>query len=282
MALTLGGVTYVHTVQYFSKGIDAQGPYYDVEYLIDDWGQSDAFTNALIGVGRTEPHRHPLSPNLACSEAAPTGLGRPVLNPDGTPDYAGGALVRARYRPPAAFGGGGLFVSGDDPGGLHQIDPANPILWCTQELDYEVETITHPTHSYKFDSDNLKLTTPLQVDIGITVLSLTFHRVAYLPMTLARTLRGRINATTFLGAAAETVLFRGAKTQRDWNTDGTVTQRVNMTFVEREVSWNKFLRPDKLPYTAAGALNAASWDYVVDPSGNRRLGTADLQPLLGL
>lgn len=264
--------TYVHTVRYFSKGIDQQGPYYDVEYQIDDWTLGDAFANSLLGLGRTNPHRHPLSINLACVSAVVEGRGRPSLSPSGLPAYLDGAFVRATYRAPLILG---LPTASDDPGWVNQIDASTPILWCTQEMDYEIETITHPnTTNYKFESDSLKLAIPFQLDMHVTILNLTFHRLPYLPMGVVRTLRGRINRGTFLGAADECVLFRGARTQRDYNTDGSINQRVQMTFVERDVSWNKFLRPDKI-----------DWDYVTDGtttagSPTRRYTKADLSPLV--
>lgn len=279
---TLASITYVHRIQYFSKGVDEQGPFYDVEYEIDDWANADDFVNALMGLGRTEPHRHELSANLTCTRAVATGQGRPTLDAvNGLPGFGGGAIIRATYRAGSVGAGGFGSAAGIAVGEIpHQIDASTPIIWCTQELDFEVETITHPTSTYKFSSDNRPLTTPLQVDIGITVMSLTFHRLPYMPMTRVRAARGKLNNAVFLGAAAECVLFRGAKTTRERNTDGTVTQKVGMIFVEREVSWNKFLRDDKLPYTSAGALNAASFDYVVDGSGNRRFGTPNLSSLI--
>lgn len=277
----LNGIEYVHATNTFTKGIDAQGPYYDVEYLIASWSDSDSFANALIGIGQASPHRHPLSTNLLCVEAAVVGHGGITTGSAGNPDYAAGARIRARYRSAAVLMGGGFVdLSYDDPTLDHQIDPSTPLVWCTQELDYEIETITVGNSSYLFLSDSMPITEPVQVDIPITLLTLTFHRLSYLPATAIRSLRGHVNRSTFLGAPAGTVLFRGGKTARDWNTDGTTTQRVSLLFAERPIDWNKFLRPDALPYDADGTLNETAWDFVVDSLGNLRYPEGDLSDLV--
>lgn len=261
----LSEIAFAHSIEYMTKGIDGQGPYYDVKYVIDDWDQSDSFVNALLGyTGQGTPHRHPLSQNLVCTEAAATGLGRPVLSSEGTPAYDAGALITARYRCPAVAMGGGLFEARDDPGYLHQIDPGQPILWCTQELDYEDEIFTYPAGYLKWESDDRKINSPTTVSRSLTIMSLTFHRLPYLPTTRIKAARGKINEKVFLGADPFRVLFKGAKTQRDYDTAGNVVQKVQMVFVEREENWQKMLRDDKFV-----------WDYVVDQDGGNRFGTYD-------
>jgi hypothetical protein len=276
---TLAGITYVHTIQYFAKGIDGQGPYYDVAYQIDDWSDSDDFANALVGIGTDAPHRHPLSTNLVCVSAVPEGKGRPTLNSDGLPQYAGGATVRATYRSPGvAFGGSFSNVALDDPGNAHQIDPTTPIVWCTQELDFAVETLSTPNSTYYWEADSAPAQVPVQVDIPILTLVLTFHRRASLPVSVVRGLLGKVNENTFLGAPDQTVLFRGARTTREASTDGTVTQKVQLTFQQRPVSWNKFLRPNRMPT----GTTTTTWDNLRDADGYRRFDQADLSPLVAL
>jgi hypothetical protein len=274
---TLAGIDYVHGYKMFGKGIDAQGPYYNVEYQIGDWENADAFSNALVGVDDSSPHRHPLSTNLICTEAIPVGIGRPVLNADGYPSYDRGAVIRAVYRSAgSAFFGGFPDPAIDDPGSAHQIDPTTPIAWCTQELDFTVESSSVPGSGYIWESDSTDATVPIQQDVNVTILNLTFERRRALPMSVVRAKRGRINSSTFLGAPAECVWFVGAKSTRTPYTDGSVTQRVQLTFKERDVSWNKFLRPGRMP-SAAG-----SWDYLQDIATNRRFLTTDLSPLVDL
>lgn len=275
---SLAGISFVTSWRMFSKGIDNQGPYFDMEYQIGDWSDSNAFANALMGIGTDAPHRCPLSDNLVCVSATPIeGKGRAVLNTDGMPDFENGAKIRAHYRSAGvAFGGSFSDTALDDPGNAHQIDPTTPIVWCTQELDFANETLGVPNTGYTWYSDGAAASIPVQVDIPVTTLVLTFHRRSALPMTTVRALRGCINLNTFLGAPPETVWFRGAKTTREASTDGSVTQKVQMTFMERDVSWNKFLRPGKMPT----GTTTATWDYLVDAGGLLRLSKQDLAPLI--
>ena len=276
---SLASIDYVHAISGFNKGIDAQGPYYNVEYLIGSWDNGDDFANALVGIGQDEPHRYPLSPNLVCTSAVVAGRGRVELNTDGYPRYQDGARITATYRSSGsglAFGGSFSNVVLDDPGYAHQIDPATPLVWCTQELDFGSQSLSVPNTSYVWESDGASAQIPVVLDVFETTMVLTFHRRASLPTALIRATRGRLNNATFLGAATETVLFVGAQTTREASTDGSVTQRVRLVFKERDESWNKFLRPGKMPSAAA------SWDYLKDASTNRRFKTADLGPLVSM
>lgn len=260
------------------KGVDDQGPFYKVSYYFSDWADSDLVANQLRGytqrVGsstlRVGPHQHPLSSNLCCVDVQINGVGAPVLNPDGLPYYADGFTASAVYRTPPW-----LPYSEQDPGNVNQIDPTTPVLWCTQELDYDTETYVHESGKYKWetgDALNGKRTdVPVKVTLGVTTMVLTFHQLPYLPMTTFRSLRNRINNATFLGVDAYKLWFVGPRTVRERNTDGTLSQRVSLVFKERDVDWRMFLRPDII-----------DWAKIKDDSGNYVLTAADLSPLIQL
>lgn len=276
MAITLP-VNYTHIYPEFTKGVDAQGPYYNVEYLFASWADSDKVLYALLGqttyiagvVVKGGPHQHPLNPNLYCCAAEVVeGYGLPVLNTDGLPNYTGGFKVRATYRMGTLDGS---INYSDDPAGVNQIDPATPLLWCTQEVDHETEVITLPNHQCTFFSDGKAANVPVKIEVGLTILRLTFHQLPYLPMGVARDLRGKINSKKFLGAAIGTVRFRGATTIRDYSSDGSIVQKVALTFVERDHDWNFVFRPDTL-----------KWDGLVAPGGLSPYTYADLTPLVQL
>jgi hypothetical protein len=272
--LQVGTIAYVHTVKFYEKGIDQQGPYYQVEYLIEEWAKSDDFVNLLLGIGTNGPHRYPLSTNLMCTEARCVAFGRVAISTRGLPDYRDGALIKAVYRSVGiAQGGATTNLALDDPFKQHQIDPNTPIVYCTQELDFSVEPIAIPCHQYQWAAtgavaDNIAW----QQDIHVTTLVLTFHRRQYLPASVIRAQRGRINTDAFLGAPAETVLFLGGKTKRDWSTDGSLQQVVVLTFKERDISWNKFPKPD------------GTWDYLQIGSdvNTRRYKKSDFTGLLNI
>ena len=271
---SLFGVEFVHATKYYEKGIASDGPYYRVEYYIDHYYDSDRFVNLLMGLGSGAPHRHPLCPNVICAEArCVQGLGKPVLSSNGLPDYSGGALIDAIYKNPgSAYQGATTDLAIDDPFGRNQIDPATPLVWCTQELDFEVETISLPNTYFEWSSDSKKSTVQYIEDVHITTLNLTFPRLTELPILKIRNYRGRINSIPFLGADAETVLFVGARTRRESSIDGILNQSVSLVFKERDRSWNMFLRPD-----------TGEWDYLQSPTTlRRRYETADLNDLIRL
>lgn len=280
------GTSYIvataHTIENFSKGVDGQGPWIRVQYYINSYADVDRFINALVGAGnltgpitggkvtRNAPHQHPLSPNLFCVRAELVqGLGNPVLSTSGYPDFDGGALISAEYR---ALSWDPIEVNRNN-----SIDPTTSILYATQEIDFSSESYTVANHTFKYSSGvlaNINTSTPAKFTIPVTELVLTYHQFPYMPMIAVRNLRGRVNTATFLGAAAGCVLFRGAKTSRDFNTDGSVTQKVQMMFAERDAlhKWNWLPSPYSLtwyPVTEDGTSG-----------GVTMFPTGDLSPLL--
>lgn len=257
-----------HGVDYFAKGIDAQGPYFRVEYLINSYAQSSIFVDFLLGLvnatgttyGRRAPHRHPLAPNLYCQSAEVVeGFGGPLLNASGLPQYAGAAKIRAEYRP---WAGGCLEMT---PNELNQqIDPATPILWCTQEIEGSVETYTLPKTSLKFISDNSPTDMPFRLNVSVMHMNLTFHQVPYLPATvLANAMAAPVNNATFLGVATGLVLYKGFKTSREYQSDGTVAQKVMLSFARRPtgMKWNHLPRPDTLVWAGVVAQSGGGVPY---------------------
>jgi hypothetical protein len=275
MATTLP-VGWIHTANYFSKGIDARGPYYKVEYMIADYADTDLMVNAMLGkvtlsgttVSYVGPHQHPLSPNLLCQSAEVVdGLGGPQLNAAGFPYYKGQALIRAEYRAP----------TWDAEAAPEQsFDAATPVVYATQELDYGTETYTTPAGVYGFVGSGLPTNIPIKYTIGITQMVLTYVKLPYLPMGVVRRLRNRVNSQTFLGADPGCVLFRGAKTHRDFNTDGSILQQVQLAFDERDslYPWN----------SAPGIITPSVWEPIADAggAGSGPYTLDDLSPLVQL
>ncbi len=274
--------TYAHMIRYFSKGIDQNGPFYRVEYDIANWGDTDAFINALLGaasvtggpggtVTRISGHQHPLSPNLYCQSAEVVeGVGKPLTNVNGYPSYAEGAIVRAEYRAPR------YDIASTRENSFNQSPTDPPIAYATQELDFGTETYTIANNQYLFSSGpevNKLLGIPARIQIPLTTMVLTFERLPYIPMVAARALRGRVNSSTFLGAAAGLVLFEGCRSSRSFNTDGSVVQSIQLVFKERDAA---------NPWNSMPSRRTAVW-YPVEAIGGAKLFlTADLTPLVQL
>jgi hypothetical protein len=272
-------IPYVHTVRYFSKGIDNRGPFYRVEYLIDSYSDADTIINAMLGkrtlvgapggtISSVSPHQHPLSTNLFCVQAeAIEGLGGPATNSNGYPAYNGGALIRAEYR---AL----MFDVVSTPANSFEQTGVEPILWATQELDFGAESYTIPNAKYTYQSGPLNgkpSDVPVKITIPLTTLVLTYERLPYLVMSAVRSLRRRVNTTAVLGAATGLVLFEGARTTRQWNTDGSIAQKTQLVFQERDAAY---------PWNSLPNRSDLVWYPVADGSSNKIYQTGDLTPLV--
>lgn len=263
-----GGIPTANTIEYFEKGIDEQGPYYLVQYYINNWQDSDVFINALLGyttntgsgtggVTKRSPHQYPLSTNLLCRRARVIAPGCAKLGSSGLPDFYGGALIQAEYRAPQwqAY-----------PNQQEQIDPGTPIPFCTQELEHTTETYTLPGSSMYYVGGTTLTNQPFRIRVPVTNLTLTFHLSPnlYVATGTIRSIRGCVNSTTFLGASAGCVLFRGCRTVRNYDSAGNVVQEIQLNFSERDPNqkWN-FLplitNPTALPWTeVSGTASTAS------------------------
>lgn len=255
-----GGIPTANTIEYFEKGIDEHGPYYHVQYYINNWQDSDAFINALLGyttntgsgtggVIKRSPHQYPLSTNLLCRRARAIAPGCAKLGPSGLPDFYGGALIQAEYRPPQwqAY-----------PNQQEQIDPGTPLPYCTQEIEHTTETYTLPSaklvygtysgSTFTANTPNVTTDQPFRIRVPVTNLTLTFHLSPnlYVATNTIRQIRGYVNSQTFLGAAAQCVLFRGCRTTRNYDSAGNVVQEIQLTFAERDPSqiWNSLPKVD--------------------------------------
>jgi hypothetical protein len=267
--------SYAHAWESMYKGIDEQGPYYSVSYYFSDWANSDAVANELRGYTqragtytlRIPPHTHPLSQNLSCTDVRIEGCGAPVLNSSGLPYYSGGFLAHCTYRSITY-----VPTGSQDPGNQNQIDPATPILWCSQEFDYRTERLPYADGKYKW-SDNTPTSVPIDERYGVSTLVLTYHQLPYMPSSVIRSLRGKLNNATFLGASTGCVLFEGGKTFREFNTDGTISNRCTLIFQERDQDWRKFLKDD-------GTLT--TWDFIKRGNGDYLFELADFTPLINL
>lgn len=275
----LGAIEFLHTVDYFTKGVDQSGPFYRVQYHIESYDDINIFIGTLTGeavqsggidgsTARVVPHRHPLAPLLSCVSATLVEpLGEPILNANGYPDYDGGALIQAEYRASNLEFGPAADV-------LNGFDPDTPILWATQELDFGSETYTIDRGEFTYASGPLSGSTTgvaAKISIPITTMILTFHRLPYMPMGRVRSKIGKVNDAVFLGAEAGCVLFKGAKTTREFNTDGSIVQKVQLIFEERTAlhKWNWL--PSRKKFT---------WYEVKDSDNERMYKTTSLTTLV--
>ena len=273
MATTLT-YQYAFTWTDIYKGIGPNGPYYDVTFwVLGDWQKDgDNFCNQLLGYTSWNgtsgvyvyAYQMPLSPNLTCQSAECVGVGVPNLNATGYPSYSTGFLVKARFEVPRFN-----TVPTQDPYNYQGIDQGTPILWCTQNLDFQTDVIVLPSTQYKWQSDNSPCGVPIRIEVGITTMDLTFHQVPYLPSTLIRSLRNHVNTMTVLGSQPGYLLFKGARSQLTMQSNGSYSRTLQLIFQERDYPWNQLVRRDSL-----------QWDTPTDSSGHTMYSSADLTPLI--
>lgn len=163
------------------------------------------------------------------------------------------------------------MYAANDPENLMGIDPATPLLWCSQDLDFSTDFILLDRSQYTFVSDSKISNVPVKIKTSVMVMNLTFHRVPYMPTPLVVAAMDTVNSSTFLAGAAGKVLFKGVRTHREINPDGSYIQSVQMIFHFRSKPWNQVFRPDTL-----------AWDTLVDGGGNNVYATSNFSTLLSL
>lgn len=149
--------------------------------------------------------------------------------------------------------------------------PEGTFLTYRGDLGSEYTSIPGRVWNWKVAGDP-KL--PADVNPGLLVptedFTLTWHRVPRPPWDAIRDLRGTLNDATFLNHAAGTVLFLGARTERDFQLQDTGLWRLEYQFKVREVpstaspavryGWNRFYREE--------AVGGEHWLEIEDADGN--------------
>ncbi len=158
-------------------------------------------------------------------------------------------------------------------------------------MDFGGEYIRLPGQALQWQSDATIPVPPEVVPtlrIPIVEHHVTWHRVLDPPWDAIRTCAGAINGADFLGAAAETVLFDGARASREFTgLDSFFAPQFGwkITYVFREKAikalngaggaticgWNHTYRDLPAP--------SACWDRLVDHCGNTLYATVDFTPL---
>lgn len=209
--------------------------------FIVDWADRIAFSEVLLGytnaVGhvpiRREAQRFPGYEYLYCQKAEVTGLGE-VSQGEEMIAYPK-ARVRAEYSP--LLTGSSVSegsASGEDEG-----------LHLEESWDFAGETLTVPGPTFQYSDTGEKLSEPVGVMVATVELTLTSESEPELPAAAIRACLGKVNATSWYGAAAENVLFLGASGRRVITSAGSRAWHLCYRFREKQVSWNARLRGDQ-------------------------------------
>lgn len=259
----------------FKKGIDIQrGPYVEQTYITDRWADTDAVCNALMGSTSTSGSSTvhvpgfpcPTSKNLTCTDAYVVG--------EAEYDAKDGGHVQFNLPKIRVVYGIRSWeqLATDDPQGYQSFPGDGPATYAIHSMDFGVEAVKLPGSAYKFVSDPPKpCDIPIIKQVGVCRLNVELKKVPFLPTLTIMNLMGKLNDDTFFGAPRGQVQFMGARTSKEFESDGTRVQNVSYSFRFRKASWNLFLRPDN-----------AKWDFIKTSEGKYPYEYADLRPLIAL
>jgi len=149
------------------------------------------------------------------------------------------AIVTVEFESPPS-----LQQAADDPGGLSQLDPQNPITLCEQSVRSAGKMETRRGGSYIYDDDSKPVHGDFAVPTAETRLVLSFPRVPYLPWSLIKPYLNKINSTEVLGVGAGQLLLEEFDTKVAPSSDGKLSQQVQLSFAYSDNDWNKLPKPD--------------------------------------
>ena len=249
---------------------DAQSGYSaSVPYLVT-WANAFTFVNEMLGrtsastVGPVTyylPYRFPTTSGVSLYatsfEMEPCGSdGSAVPNKGLLPgEFFSHAKVTVQFtQPENPFDG-----TVQDPNGLNQLDPAEPITVAVGTVDSRGKVVTQKGGGYEFSDGK-----PLLGDFGRRVIEadvvLEFPKVPYLPWgTIQGAYIGRVNSTRFLNVPRGQLLLEVFRNRAEKQNDGKLCQAITLGFKYQDYEWNKQPRPD------TGALDAVTIKGSGDP-----------------
>lgn len=156
--------------------------------------------------------------------------------------------------------------------------------YLTYQADLGADFLSVPGRIWKWEAppDDPKL--PPDINPGLLLPTdtyrITWHRVAAPNWEAIRSLRGKTNDVTFMGAAAGTVLFLGARVSRQFQFGGDDGfWQVEYSFAEKSIElsgggkagWNHFYKEE--------AVGGENWVEIKDGSGNKPYKSGSLASL---
>lgn len=165
-----------------------------------------------------------------------------------------------------------LQNAGDDPQGLNQLDPSNPITACEQSVKISGKVVTRKGAGYTYDSTSKPVTGDIPVVLNEVKLILNFPRVPYLPWQAIQGYVGLINSAEILQCVKGSLLFEGTDIKSTPSLQG-FNESVSLQFAfnpdptgasEQGLDWNSFPLPDGSGYSmisAAGGGGERPYSY---------------------
>jgi hypothetical protein len=149
----------------------------------------------------------------------------------------------------------------DDPSGLNQLDPNNPITACEQSVQATGKVVTQANGAFTYQSGLLWAGKTVTVPVGLIQpevrLLLKFPRIPLLPWQLLQPYIGKVNSQPVLGCVKGSLLLESAPTVITPNMDGSLSQSLGLAFAFNPdptgktltgMDWNSFPYPDGSGY----------------------------------
>lgn len=137
-------------------------------------------------------------------------------------------------------------LSTDDPNGLNQLDPDNPLTMCSQSVRASGKMETRKNGSYLYDGSLKPVPGDFAVPVTESKLVLSFPRVPYLPWQLVRPYLNTLNTVAMLGVGVGELLFDDFSTRVEPGPNG-LQQQLELLFSvspEPGITWNHLPQPD--------------------------------------
>lgn len=233
MSTVVNGITCEELVEDFEEGIDDRGPYAVKKWLCN-WSDRYALANSFLGfVSHTggqsgsiqihSPLAYPESLNMLARTVQIQGRGQAT---QGTQQIQWAkAVVTVNY---------GVPTWQAIPYPDMSIDPTQPFVYATQDIDFGREFLAIPGSALQLANGNTMDDTPYSLPIPYAVFTITLHQVPFLPaQAIFTSMKKPLNITTFLGIPAGYLRFDGAKNHAEASSDGTYLQSLTLVFSAR-------------------------------------------------
>ena len=245
---TINGVPCAESVYDYVESADREsGPLLSKTFLCT-WTKRFTVANYCLGlvnikggrngqVARFPPLQHPEISTCWCSSVRITGKGRPYQG-DFQIAYPVAVITVTFKAYPWQFGPIEDRLMNIDP------DPANSFIYCTQEIDFQEESVRIPATALK--DNGIPNQNDATYGFSHAVMRLTYNRLPYIPVATLPYMN-YVNATTFLGCDKGKVKFKGSATHRQYSAN-SVVQSVTNTYVYRPAKdWNYVFNPQLAP-----------------------------------
>jgi len=133
------------------------------------------------------------------------------------------------------------------------------------QIDFSGAVVTAPEGAFKWQDGTPLLSSERPGLVRArTHFTRTKNNVTSLPVSTIISLIGKVNNNTFFGAAAEAVLFVGARSQRNFTATGTPNWSYAASFSIDPYGWNFFLRGSTAAYERiVNAQNTSVGPYLL-------------------